>query len=130
MLPDWLNLRKEIGRDTLVLFIVILVGISGFILGRLSVGQGVREGGELKVLSGSEAAVLSGASGAVLPPKTTGVSGPIEGGVVASKTGTKYHYPWCAGAQSIKEENKVWFSSVADARAAGYLPASNCKGLE
>ena len=53
-----------------------------------------------------------------------------EGGVIASKNGTKYHYPWCSGAQTMKEENKIFFESIAAARAAGYLPAGNCSGLE
>lgn len=50
--------------------------------------------------------------------------------VVASKNGTKYHYPWCAGAKQIAEKNKITFNSIEDARAAGYTPAANCKGLK
>ncbi len=48
---------------------------------------------------------------------------------VASKTGTKYHLPTCIGARSIKEENKVWFTTRMDAEQAGYTPAGNCKGM-
>lgn len=48
---------------------------------------------------------------------------------VASVTGTKYHFPWCSGAQRIKEENQIWFSSKEDAELAGYEPATNCPGL-
>lgn len=51
------------------------------------------------------------------------------GGYVASKTGTKYYLPWCGTAKRIKEENRVWFQSKEAAEAAGYEPASNCKGL-
>jgi methylphosphotriester-DNA--protein-cysteine methyltransferase len=50
--------------------------------------------------------------------------------VVASKNGAKYHYLWCSGAQSIKEENKIFFNSIEEAQKAGYTPASNCKGLK
>lgn len=50
--------------------------------------------------------------------------------VVASKTGTKYHYPWCAGAKQISDKNKIIFKSIEEAKAKGYLPASNCKGLK
>lgn len=53
-----------------------------------------------------------------------------SGTVVASKNGTKYHYPWCSGAKSIAEQNKIVFNSIEEARAAGYTPASNCKGLK
>ena len=52
------------------------------------------------------------------------------GQLVASKGGTKYHFPWCSGAQRISEANKIWFNSVEEARKAGYTPASNCKGLK
>jgi len=48
---------------------------------------------------------------------------------VASKSGTKYHYPWCPGAKQIKEENKIYFDSKPAAEAAGYTPAANCQGL-
>ncbi len=47
--------------------------------------------------------------------------------VVASKNSDKYHLPWCSGAGSIKEENKIWFATEADAIAAGYTKAGNCK---
>lgn len=51
------------------------------------------------------------------------------GTLVGSKNGTKYHYPWCSGAQRIKEENKIWFASKEEATAKGYTPAANCPGL-
>jgi len=53
----------------------------------------------------------------------------FAGAYVGSRNGSKYHFPWCPGAQQIKEENKVWFSSVEEAQKAGYTPAANCKGL-
>lgn len=58
------------------------------------------------------------------PPAVTG-----GGEYVASKTGKSYHLPWCAGAKQIKEANKIYFSSKAEAEAAGYAPAKNCKGI-
>ena len=53
----------------------------------------------------------------------------IGGQLVGSKNGTKYHYPWCSGAERIKEENKIWFQSAEEAKRAGYTPAANCPGL-
>ena len=48
--------------------------------------------------------------------------------VVVSKASTskKYHYSWCASANKIKEENKLWFNSDKEAEAAGYTLAGNC----
>lgn len=47
--------------------------------------------------------------------------------VVASKNSDKYHYPWCSGANRIKDENKIYFANPAQAEAAGYQLAGNCK---
>lgn len=52
-----------------------------------------------------------------------------RGKYVASKNGTKYHLPGCSGAKRIKEENKIWFDSKAEAEQAGYEPAKNCEGI-
>ena len=57
------------------------------------------------------------------------VSTSIEGQVVASKSGTRYYLPECAGAERISDANKVWFTSASAASAAGYTLATNCKGL-
>jgi len=46
---------------------------------------------------------------------------------VGSKNSNKYHYPSCSGAKQIKEANKIWFNSEAEAIAAGYVPCAICK---
>jgi len=53
-----------------------------------------------------------------------------KGLLVASKTGKKYHFPWCAGAAQIAEKNKIWFDSYAAAQSAGYTAAANCPNLK
>ncbi|VVB73091.1 Metal binding domain of Ada [uncultured archaeon] len=45
---------------------------------------------------------------------------------VGSIKSNKYHYPSCQWAEKIKPENKIWFSSSADARAQGYSPCKVC----
>ena len=54
---------------------------------------------------------------------------PTDPRVVVSKAaGSKlYHYSWCSGAQRIKETNKLWFPTEADAISAGYTLAGNCQ---
>jgi len=103
-----------LGSEWVVIFIVILVGFGGFALGRLSGFQNVQN----TIQTASVAQILD------VPEKASG------GQLVASKNGSKYHFPWCAGAGQIAERNKIWFDSVEEARQAGYAPASNCKGLE
>ena len=48
---------------------------------------------------------------------------------VGSKNSNKYHLPDCPGALRIKEENKIWFSSKAEAENLGYIQADNCAGF-
>lgn len=124
-LPEILDPRKREGQTALLCGLVILVGLLCFFLGRFSVAHS-----SLASQGGAALVGESDASSESLVQNEAGVGGAIAGGVIASKSGTKYHFPWCAGAKSIKEENKVWFASTQEARAAGYEPASNCKGLE
>lgn len=102
--------NRELLRDLAIPILIILVGIGSFGLGRLSALEGRKQ----------PISVSQGALGAM-----------SQGGyVVASKTGTKYHFPWCAGANNIAEQNKLTFKDEKSARQAGYLPAGNCKGLK
>lgn len=108
--------------------IIILVSIIGFSLGRISGIQERRE--PVKVYNSPtnlpSATVNNGEVKGASIETTTSESGEV----VASKNGSKYHYPWCAGAKQISEKNKISFPSIEAARASGYTPAANCKGLE
>lgn len=107
------SLVTKAPRDTLILGILVLASSASFGLGLLA-GLDAGQGSEV----GIEQA------------PTQSVGAPTESvGVVASKNGTKYYFPGCAGAERISEANKVWFVSPAAAAAAGYAPAANCKGL-
>jgi hypothetical protein len=94
-------------------FLVIFVGLASFGLGRLSAASEARP-----AISVREASAASEAFEMAL-----------GGAVVASRSGRTYHLPWCPGAESIKESNKIWFEDEAAAQKAGYQPAKNCQGL-
>jgi hypothetical protein len=49
--------------------------------------------------------------------------------VVASKNGTKYYPPDCAGAKRISDGNKIWFDSPELAESNGYERAAQCTGI-
>jgi hypothetical protein len=126
--------QKCKSEEVFTLAIIILVGFGGFGLGRLSVlfekqTPILIENPPADEMIGSS---LSAAAVKGLPQKDSPKNAAGNGGglIVASKGGTKYHFPWCGGARSISEANKVWFKSEEEARAAGYAPASNCKGLK
>jgi len=122
---------------------IVLVGLSSFSLGRFSDGaleQGMEKGESSGIheviqalpVTAEDSRAALGSSVLVedseREPETIQAV-ESEGSYVASKSGEKYHLPWCSGAQRIKEENKVWFKTKTEAEAAGYTPAANCKGI-
>ena len=102
------GLKRPIRSELFLILLIILVSFAGFGLGRLSLS-----GGESKGIS-----IYFGNLDTDQPK------------VVASISGARYHYPWCAGASQIKDTNKIIFNTPEDAKNAGYLKAKNCKGLQ
>ncbi|MDD2657350.1 MAG: hypothetical protein PHD04_01660 [Candidatus Pacebacteria bacterium] len=108
------GLLARIPRDVLIIAILLLTSSASFALG-YQAGREERQG------SGTAPSVLSPTSEVGAPTWSVGV--------VASKNGTKYYLPDCAGADRISDANKVWFATAAAAVSAGYAPATNCEGL-
>lgn len=50
----------------------------------------------------------------------------VRGTLVASKSGHTYHLESCNSAQRIKTQNRITFSSEADAKSQGYAPCKQC----
>lgn len=113
-------------EDIFAVLLIIFVGFASFGLGRLSVLENSQP--EITIEKTTLGSRESAASFAAVQGQEESIPG--EGAVVASRSGKAYHYPWCSGAKRIKEENKITFSTIAEARSAGYEPAKNCKGLE
>ncbi len=113
----WLKI-KNLAEDLIdgwgIVLIVFLVAMGSFGLGRLSVLEAVK--GPVSI---TQAPTIA---------NTRGMN--IGGLIVASRTGSAYYFPWCAGVAKILPQNQIWFASEEKARAAGYSPAKNCKGLE
>lgn len=112
----------------------ILLGFASFGLGRLSALEDRREA---VLIDNRFAKIFEEQSQALktneflsVPVEEVSVAADSQPGLyVASRNGSRYHLPSCSGAQRILEENKVWFSSRAEAESAGYSPAQNCPGL-
>ena len=113
----WLKIKNwadiAIGEWGLLL-IVLLVALGSFGLGRLSLLETVRA-----PVSITNAPIIA-------EPRGMNLGGLI----VASRTGSAYYLPWSASAAKILPQNQVRLASEEKARAAGYSPAKNCKGLE
>ena len=99
----------KVPRDLLVLAVLILASSASFGLGFLA-GQGSGEAAPISITQ------------TPLPNTPADTSGQF----VASKNGTKYYPPGCAGASRISDANKVSFASAAEAEALGYQLASGC----
>lgn len=115
------SLLARAPRDTVIVAVIALVSSASFGLGFLT-GRDAGQGRSVITVEASSIAV-SPAEGPVATTEQ------VAGQVVASKNGTKYYPPDCAGASRISDSNKVWFASAAAAREAGYEPAANCKGI-
>ena len=64
---------------------------------------------------------LPEAAGTKVPPAAPAVK------VVGSTTSSKYHYPDCKWAKTIKPDRLVTFGSVKEARDQGLIPCPACK---
>lgn len=62
--------------------------------------------------------------------KQTKLNTTNQGQYVASKNGRVYYFTWCTGAKRIIEENRQYFNTAKDARAAGLTPSKTCAGLD
>lgn len=133
------KLKDFLSGRYFVPIVIILITIISFSLGRVSGLQEKRE--PVRIINNSSANPLSASAKASDGQATSlpsleqsaavGASDTTSGGVVvASKNSTKYHYPWCSGAKRISPKNLISFNSIEEARASGYTPAANCKGLK
>lgn len=114
------------GKDILTVLIVILVGLGSFQLGRLSKENTQTD---LKIdFTSQEASPIASkpakSTNSSLIPKTTQNSS--SGEFFASNRGSKYYPKNCSAGKSITEENKIYFSSAADAEKAGYQLSTAC----
>lgn len=107
------------------LILILIIASIFFALGRLSALEERHIPIKIGYPNASETAnVLTGNS--LITPESNVDSGQVIG----SKNGKKYYFPWCGTVKMIKPENQIKFSSIEEARKAGYLPAANCKGLK
>jgi hypothetical protein len=127
----------NIKEDVFIVVSIILIGLAGFGLGKLSALEKGRDLVQIKpanFTSNNLTPVKTSAVATVSPVPLSAAamvsSENAKGLLVASKSGTKYHFPWCSGASQITEKNKIWFDSYEEAQKAGYTAASNCKGLK
>ena len=121
---EWLKRNQA---DIVIFIGFILVALTAFGAGRLSAPEivknpviidesGVKTGVNL---SGTVSQTVNAAAGEIEAGQAS-----AKGLFVASRGGTKYHWPWCSYGEKIKLTNQVWFNSEPEAQAAGYSPCA------
>lgn len=111
------SLESEKGKDILVVIIVILVGLGSFELGRLSKGD---SNAGIKIeYPDQNANVIS----SVESSKETSIGKTF----FASKQGSKYYSLGCFAGKTIKQENKIYFTTREEAERAGYELSGSCR---
>ena len=129
---------RRLPQDLVLIAVLVLASGTSFGLGVVAGREGGAGEGKVRIDAAevaveAPAAVAEGSAGTPgeepEPAKEAPAKAASGGSYVGSKTGTKYYLPWCGTAKRIKDENKVWFASKAEAETAGYEPAKNCKGL-
>ncbi|MBU0998706.1 hypothetical protein KKG24_00135 [Patescibacteria group bacterium] len=111
-------LENEKGKDLLTVIIVILVGLGSFELGRLSSKENSFSGIKIEY---PDQGINQAAS-----PIITQNSNSVGKIFFASSKGSKYYTISCSAGKTIKQENRIYFTTGEEAQAAGYSLSSSC----
>ncbi len=123
-------ITSEKGKDVLVVLIVILVGLGSFELGRLSkagTSSGIKveyQGKETNLSANTVSALPNELKSIVKTPEAT--SSPSGKNFFASSRGSKYYSLGCSAGKTIKQANRIYFATSAEAESAGYTLSSSC----
>lgn len=116
-------LESGSGRSLFTILIIILVGLSSYGLGRLS--KNVPKEGIRIEYREPIAASVGGETGEVATKSLANITTPKT--FFASVRGKKYYSIGCSGGKTIKQENKIYFSTKEEAEGAGYELSATCK---
>ncbi len=126
-------LDSEKGKDILIVIIVILAGLGSFELGRLSKeneSSGIKIEYPSQDFSQASNAIASLENSNILQNdkiSAMGNSSFASKTFFASSRGTKYYSIGCSAGKTLKQENRIYFSSREEAEKAGYELSSSCK---
>lgn len=127
------SLESDNGKDLLTVFIIILVGLGSFGLGRLSnspknTGITVEYTNPPTLNTSSNAiSALNAIQNKEIKTNTPKPEKAQFGAYFASNRGSKYYSIGCSGGKTLKPENKIYFQTKEEAEKAGYEISSTCK---
>jgi hypothetical protein len=134
------SVESDRGKNILTILVVILVGLGSFGLGRLSkdttnsdvdIKYLNQEANTLNLLESQENRDnltqndSTQVESTIKQPK--GSISSVGKVFFASSRGSKYYSIGCSGGKTLKPENKIYFTTEAEAIAAGYEKSSTCK---
>lgn len=120
------SIQSDKGKDVMIIIIVILAGLSSFELGRLS-KENMTSGIKIEYPDqnkGQEANVLSSV---ISPEKISTITNSTGKTFFASNRGSKYYSIGCSAGKTIRQENRVYFTTKEEAETAGYKLSSSCR---
>ncbi len=118
-------IESDKGKDILTVIIVILVGLGSFGIGRLSKGNS--SSGIQISYENQEASVIRSTESTIPKTPNSNITQKTSQNYFASKRGQKYYSIGCSAGKTIKEENRIYFSSSTEAEQSGYELSSSCK---
>ncbi len=118
-------LESETGKKVLMVLVLILVGLGSFELGRLSKEN--NSSGVKITYPVLEANVVSAVNQNIQKTIQQKTIVKTTKNYFASSRGTKYYPIGCSAGGTIKQENRIYFSTVSEAEKAGYILSSSCK---
>lgn len=126
---DKIKGKIDLDVSTLIcLCVVVLVGLSSFGLGRLSVINNI-DNSNLKLENNSTSLVKEEIGNSILAEKDNALDSSLSKKrmYVASKNGKLYYSVGCSGAKRISAKNEVWFATTIEAEKAGFTLSTSCK---
>lgn len=125
--------NKPIGRDILSVFLIILINLGSFYLGKQSTikntnSQVIVTGakGVIPVNTDPKLYALNNDTGPQQTEQKTAQNVYEKGNYLASRRGKKYYPVDCPASQNIKEANRVYFKTATEAESKGYSLSSSC----
>ena len=136
-------IESDKGKDIFVVIIVILVGLGSFGLGRLS-NESTKAGikitypdqignvtstsdSTVNISDNSQNSTSKNIVNTITTKTTIGSTSSVGKPYFASKIGQKYYSIGCSGGKTIKQENRIYFATEAEAQSAGFEKSSTCK---
>lgn len=126
-----LFIQTKKGENLIILLIIIFVGVSSFLLGRMSV-ESKNSAFNIIYPDGStyKEGNINNTQKSQISPKieqsNNNTNPVINGNFFASKRGHKYYPLGCSAGKTIKDENRIWFDTREEAMASGFELSSSC----